>query len=557
MTDRIWLKSYPKGVPADIDVAQYTSLVALLEESFGKYAARTAYSFMGKDITFGQTDSLSQAFACYLQSLGLAKGDRVAVMMPNVPQYPVVVAAILRAGLVLVNINPLYTPRELEHQLKDSGSKAIVILENFGVTLEKCMAATQVKHVVLCAVGDQLGLLKGALVNYVVRNVKKAVPAYNLPGAVRFNAAVAKGTSGTLKKPAISADDIAVLQYTGGTTGVSKGAVLLHRNLIANILQNEVWSEPLMGDVPAGEQIVGLCALPLYHIFAFTYCMMLAMRNGGKLVLIANPRDMPAMLKEMANHKFHVVPGVNTLFNGMANHPDFKLIDWSSLKAATGGGTAVQSAVAKLWLEKTGRPILEGYGLSETSPSATGNPADSKEYSGSIGVPLPNTWLKLLDDDGNEVAMGQTGEIAIKGPQVMAGYWQRPDETAKVMTPDGYFKTGDVGVMDERGFFKIVDRKKDMILVSGFNVFPTELEDVVAQLAGVMECACVGVPDAKTGEAVKLVIVKKNPDLTEAQVRAYCKENLTGYKQPKLVEFRAELPKTPVGKILRRELRDK
>ena len=557
MTDRIWLKSYPTGVPADIDVAQYTSLVALMEESFKKYASRTAYHFMGKDVTFGQTDSLSQAFAVYLQGLGLAKGDRVAVMMPNVPQYPVVVAAILRAGLVLVNVNPLYTPRELEHQLKDSGSKAIVILENFAVTLEKCIGTTQIKHVVLCAMGDMLGLFKGGLVNYVVRNKKKLVPAFNLPGAVRFNAAVAKGTSGSFKKPVIGADDIAVLQYTGGTTGVSKGAVLLHRNLIANILQNEVWASPLMADIPASEQVVTLCALPLYHIFAFTYCMMLAMRSGGKLVLIANPRDMPGMLKEMSQHKFHIVPGVNTLFNGMANHPDFKLIDWSSLKAATGGGTAVQGAVAKLWLEKTGKPILEGYGLSETSPSATGNPADSKEFSGSIGVPISNTWLKLLDDDGVEVGMGERGEIAIKGPQVMAGYWQRPDETAKCMTDDGYFKTGDVGVMDERGFFKIVDRKKDMILVSGFNVFPTELEEVLAGLDGVMECACVGVADAKTGEAVKLVIVKKNPALTEAQVRAYCKENLTGYKQPKVVEFRTELPKTPVGKILRRELRDK
>ena len=370
MTGRIWLKSYPTGVPADIDVAQYTSLVALMEESFKKYASRTAYHFMGKDVTFGQTDSLSQAFAVYLQGLGLAKGDRVAVMMPNVPQYPVVVAAILRAGLVLVNVNPLYTPRELEHQLKDSGSKAIVILENFAVTLEKCIGTTQIKHVVLCAMGDMLGLFKGGLVNYVVRNKKKLVPAFNLPGAVRFNAAVAKGTSGSFKKPVIGADDIAVLQYTGGTTGVSKGAVLLHRNLIANILQNEVWASPLMADIPASEQVVTLCALPLYHIFAFTYCMMLAMRSGGKLVLIANPRDMPGMLKEMSQHKFHIVPGVNTLFNGMANHPDFKLVDWSFLKAATGGGTAVQGAVAKLWLEKTGKPILEGYGLSETSPSA-------------------------------------------------------------------------------------------------------------------------------------------------------------------------------------------
>ena len=557
MTDRIWLSSYPEGVPADIDVGQYSSLVQLLEESFRKYASLPAYNFMGKDITYGETDSQSQALAAYLQGLGLVKGDRVAAMMPNVPQYPVAVAAILRAGLVLVNINPLYTPRELEHQLKDSGAKAIIILENFGVTLEKCIAATQVKHVVLCAMGDQLGLIKGALVNYVVRHKKKMVPAFSLPSAVRFNQAVALGTSGKLKKPAITADDIAVLQYTGGTTGVSKGAVLLHRNLIANVLQNEVWGEPLLKKVPAGEQLTEVCALPLYHIFAFTYGMMLALRKGGKLILIANPRDIPGMFKELSKHKIHVFPAVNTLFNGMANHPDFNTVDWSHLVASTGGGTAVQGAVAKLWLEKTGCPILEGYGLSETSPTASGNPATATEYSGSIGIPICNTWMKLLDDDGNEVGKGQSGEIAIKGPQVMAGYWQRPDETAKVMTPDGYFKTGDIGVMDARGYFKIVDRKKDMILVSGFNVFPTELEEVLATLDGVMECACVGVNDAKTGEAVKLVIVKKNPDLTEAQVRAFCKENLTGYKQPKVVEFRAELPKTPVGKILRRELRDK
>ncbi len=557
MTDRIWLKAYPQGVPADIDVAQYTSLVALMEESFKKYADRAAYNFMGKDVTYAQTDTQSQAFAAYLQSLGLARGDRVAIMMPNVPQYPVAVAAVLRAGLVLVNVNPLYTPRELEHQLKDSGAKAIVILENFGTTLEKCIANTPVKHVVLCAMGDQLGLLKGTLVNYVVRNVKKMVPAFSLPGAVRFNDALAAGRRGKLNAPAIKADDIAVLQYTGGTTGVSKGAVLLHKNLIANVLQNEVWAEPLLKKIPNNEQLVEVCALPLYHIFAFTYCMMMAMRSGGKLILIPNPRDMAGTLKELANHKIHIFPAVNTLFNGLANHPDFKLVDWSNLVAATGGGMAVQSAVAKLWLEKTGCPILEGYGLSETSPTATGNPATATEYSGSIGVPMPNTWLKLLDDDGNEVPAGQSGEIAIKGPQVMAGYWQRPDETAKVMTADGYFKTGDIGVMDERGFFKIVDRKKDMILVSGFNVFPTELEDVVALLPGVMECACVGVPDAKTGEAVKLVIVKKDPNLTEEQVRAYCRENLTGYKQPKVVEFRTELPKTPVGKILRRELREK
>ncbi|MBK7117779.1 MAG: long-chain-fatty-acid--CoA ligase [Comamonadaceae bacterium] len=558
MTDRIWLSSYPEGVPADINAAQYPSLVALMEESFKKYASRTAYSFMGKDITYAQTDSLSRAFGAYLQGLGLVKGDRVAIMMPNVPQYPVAVAAILRAGFVVVNVNPLYTPRELEHQLKDSGAKAIVIIENFATTLEQCIAHTPVKHVVLCAMGDQLGLLKGTLVNLAVRNVKKMVPPYNLPGAVRFNAAIAQGTKAPFKTPAIKGDDVAVLQYTGGTTGVSKGAVLLHRNVIANVLQSEVWNQPVMSKLPKGEQPTGVCAIPLYHIFAFTVGMMLSMRMGGKLVLIPNPRDLPAVFKELAKHTIHSFPAVNTLFNGMANHPDFNTVDWKHLKVSVGGGSAVQSAVARLWLEKTGCPICEGYGLSETSPSASCNPTTSTEYSGTIGVPLPSTWFKLLDDDGVEVAMpGQPGEIAIKGPQVMAGYWQRPDETAKVMTADGYFKTGDVGVMDERGWFKIVDRKKDMILVSGFNVYPNEVEEVVADCPGVLECAAVGIADDKSGEAVKLVVVKKDPVLTEAKVREYCKANLTGYKQPKIIEFRAELPKTPVGKILRRELRDK
>jgi long-chain acyl-CoA synthetase len=557
MTDRIWLKTYPPGVPADIDVNRYSSMVEMMEESFQKFASSSAFSFMGKEISYAQVDELSQTFGVYLQGLGLVKGDRVAVMMPNVLQYPIAVAAILRAGFTLVNINPLYTPRELEHQLKDSGSKAIVILENFASVLEKCIAATPVKHVVLCAMGDQLGFLKGSLVNYVVRNVKKMVPDYSLPEAVRFNAAIAKASGGTLKKITIKPDDVAVLQYTGGTTGVSKGAVLLQRNLVANLLQADACFQPALKKIPAGEQMVVVCALPLYHIFAFTVGMMLSVRMGGKLLLIPNPRDLPGTLAELAKHKIHVFPAVNTLFNGLANHPDFNKVDWSSVVVSAGGGTAVQSAVAKLWFEKTGCAICEGYGLSETSPIASVNPVTITEYSGSIGAPVPNTWFKLLDDEGNEVPPGQPGEIAIKGPQVMAGYWQRPDETAKVMTADGYFKSGDVGVMDENGFFKIVDRKKDMILVSGFNVYPTELEDVVAQMEGIMECACVGVPDTKSGEAVKLVIVRKNPAITEEQVRAFCKENLTGYKQPKVIEFRNDLPKTPVGKILRRELRNK
>ncbi|ATA52179.1 MULTISPECIES: long-chain-fatty-acid--CoA ligase [Variovorax] len=556
MTERPWLSSYPQGVPADIDASHYPSLVALMEESFTKYADRTAYSFMGKDVSYGETDKLSKAFAAYLQGLGLVKGDRVAAMMPNCPQYPIAVAAILRAGLILVNVNPLYTPRELEHQLKDSGAKAIVIMENFGTTLQQCIASTPIKHIVLASMGDRLGFLKGALVNYVVRNVKKLVPHFSLPGAVRFNDALDKGAGGSLKPVATGPDDVAVLQYTGGTTGVSKGAVLLHRNVIANVLQSEAWNEPVMAKVPANEQPTSVCALPLYHIFAFTVGMMLSMRTGGKLILIPNPRDIPGVLKELSKHTIHSFPAVNTLFNGLANHPDFNTVNWKNLKVSVGGGMAVQAAVAKLWLEKTGCPICEGYGLSETSPSTTCNPTNSTAYTGTIGLPLPSTWLKLLDDDGNEVPTGERGEIAIKGPQVMAGYWQRPDETAKVMTPDGYFKSGDIGVVDERGYFKVVDRKKDMILVSGFNVYPNEIEDVVAMLPGVLECAAVGVPDDKTGEAVKLVIVKKDESLTEAQVREYCRANLTGYKQPRVIEFRTDMPKTPVGKILRRELRD-
>lgn len=557
MTERIWLKHYPEGVPADIDASQYPSLVALMDESFKKFADRTAYSFMGKDVSYAETDAQSRGVAGYLQSLGLARGDRVAIMMPNVPQYPATVAGILRAGYVVVNVNPLYTARELEHQLKDSGAKAIVIIENFGATLQKCIANTAVKHVVLASMGDRLGLIKGAIVNYVVRKVKKLVPDFSLPGAVRYNDAIAKGQRAPFTAPPIGPDDVAVLQYTGGTTGVAKGAVLLHRNLIANVLQSEAWNDPVMKQIPAGEQSTGVCALPLYHIFAFTVNMMLSLRNGGKTILIPNPRDLRAVLKELSKHKFHSFPAVNTLFNGLANHPDFNTVDWSHLKVSVGGGMAVQGAVAKLWLEKTGCPICEGYGLSETSPSATCNPVTSKEFTGTIGLPIPSTYIAILDDDGREVPLGQPGEIAIKGPQVMAGYWQRPDETAKVMTEGGYFKSGDIGIMDERGYTKIVDRKKDMILVSGFNVYPNEIEDVVAAMPGVLEVAAVGLPDEKMGEAVKLVIVKKDPGLTEDAVRQFCHDNLTGYKRPRIIEFRGELPKTPVGKVLRRELRGK
>ena len=452
--EKTWLKQYPAGVPAEIDVNQYASLVALLDESFRRYADRTAYKFMGNAISFRQVDQASIAFAGWLQAQGLAKGDRVAVMMPNVPQYPVAVAAILRAGLVVVNVNPLYTPRELEHQLKDSGAKAIVILENFASVLAQVMAAVPSKKVVLASVGDMLSFPKSLIVNYVVRNVKKMVPAFDLPGAVRFNDALSQGRGKPFTAAQVGPDDIAVLQYTGGTTGVSKGAVLLHRNLVANILQAEAWYQPALKKIPKGEQIVTICALPIYHIFGFNTNMMLAMRMGGANILIANPRDLPGVFKELQGEKFHSFPAVNTLFNAMANHPDFSSVDWSGLVISVGGGMAVQSATAKLWLEKTGCPIVEGYGLSETSPSATCNPVDSTAYSGNIGLPMPNTELKLLDDDGDEVPMGTPGEIAIKGPQVMAGYWQRPDETAKVMTADGFFRTGDIGVVDERGYFQ-------------------------------------------------------------------------------------------------------
>jgi long-chain acyl-CoA synthetase len=555
--DPIWLKQYPPGVPAEVNVDLYPSLVAMMEESFKKYRAEACYKFMGKTFSFGQVDDLSKAFAAYLQAQGLERGDRVAIMLPNVPQYPVVVAGILRAGYVVVNVNPLYTPRELEHQLKDSGAKLIIIFENFANTLQQVLDKVPTKKIVLAAAGDMLGFLKGMIVNHVVRNVKKAVPAFSLPGAVKFNDTLATGRSKPYTAPTLGPNDIAVLQYTGGTTGVSKGAVLLHRNLVANLLQNEAWYQPVLKRIPAGEQIITVCALPLYHIFGFNANMMLGLRMGGCNILIPNPRDIGGMLKELSKHKFHSFPAVSTLFNGMVNHADFATVNWSHMKLSIGGGMAVQSAVAKQWLEKTGCAIVEGYGLSETSPTASANAVDNTTFSGNIGYPVPSTDMKLLDDDGNEVPMGQPGEIAIKGPQVMAGYWQRPDETAKVMTADGYFRSGDIGVVDALGAFKIVDRKKDMILVSGFNVYPNEVEDVLMQMPGVMECAAVGIADEKAGEAVKVVIVKKDPALTEADVRKYAEANLTGYKRPKLVEFRTELPKTPVGKVLRRELRDK
>jgi long-chain acyl-CoA synthetase len=553
--ERIWLKQYPAGVPADIDVAQYSSLVELLEESFAKFKDRKAFICMDKSISYRDLDEMSLALGAYLQSKGMQKGARVALMMPNVLQYPIATAAVLRAGYAVVNVNPLYTPRELEHQLKDSGAEAIVVLENFATTVQQVIGKTAVKHVIVGSMGDLLGL-KGVLVNLVIRRVKKMVPAYSLPDAVSFNDAIAAGRTMTFQKPRLMPDDVAFLQYTGGTTGVSKGATLLHRNILANVLQNDAWLQPALKKPPHVDQLFIVCALPLYHIFALTACYLLAMRAGGVNLLIPNPRDMAGFIKELSKYQVNSFPAVNTLYNGLLNTPGFDKLDFSKLKTSFGGGMATQRPVAEKWLAVTGCSLSEGYGLSETSPTLTCNPADAEKFSGSIGIPVPSTWLSIRDDDGNEVPLGEAGEICAKGPQVMAGYWNRPDETAKVMTEDGYFRTGDIGVMSPDGYTKIVDRKKDMILVSGFNVYPNEIEEVIASHPGVLECAVIGVQDAKSGEAVKAFIVKKDQGLTPEDVIKFCATQLTGYKVPKQIEFRPALPKTNVGKILRRELRD-
>lgn len=553
--ERIWLANYPAGVPADIDPDIFSHVGELLERSFRAYADRPAFAFMGHKTSYAQWEAQSTALAAYLQLIGLTKGDRVAIMMPNVPQYPVAVAAVLRAGLVVVNVNPLYTPRELEHQLKDSGAVAIIILENFAHTLQQVIVHTAVRHVVVANMGETLGFPLGMIVNYVVRRKKRLVPRWSLPGHVTWIAALRQGASLRFVPPQISAVDVALLQYTGGTTGVAKGATLTHRNIVANILQSAAWYAPALGKLPKDKQLNTICALPLYHIFAFTVIMMLSAYEGGMMILIPNPRDLPAMIKELAKYELHSFPAVNTLFNGLLNHPDFDKVNWGNLKMCLGGGMAVQEAVAKRWLERTGCPICEGYGLSETSPSAICNPTDTDRFSGTIGMPIPSTELQLVDDKGKEVPPGQHGEIALRGPQVMRGYWNRPDETAAAFTPEGFLRTGDIGVVDARGYVKIIDRKKDMILVSGFNVYPNEIEGVAVMHPGVLEAAAVGVPDANSGEAVKLFIVKKDPALTEQQLRDFLHDQLTGYKRPKYIEFRSELPKTPVGKILRRELR--
>ncbi|WP_017918565.1 long-chain fatty acid--CoA ligase [Burkholderia gladioli] len=553
--DKIWLKSYPPGVPAEIDPSRYPTVPDLLDESFRSYRDRAAFICMGKSLSYGELDAMSRKLGAWFQSRGLARGARIAIMMPNVLQYPVAIAAVLRAGYTVVNVNPLYTPRELEHQLTDSGAEAIVILENFAATLQAVIDKTAVKHVVVAAMGDLLGV-KGLIVNYVVRKVKKMVPAWQLKSFTRFNAALAEGARQTFAAPKLGPDDVAFLQYTGGTTGVAKGATLLQRNIVANVLQSEEWHAPAYTKVPGLSQYITVAALPLYHVFALTVCGFLTMRTGGTALLIPNPRDIGGMFKELKRYSVSTFPAVNTLYNAMLNHPDFDQLDFSKLAVANGGGMAIQESVAKRWYEKTGTPIVEGYGLSETSPVVSCNPVTATEYTGTIGLPVSSTEISIRDDDGKEVPLGQPGEICIRGPQVMAGYWNRPDETAKVMMADGFFKSGDIGVMDERGYVKIVDRKKDMILVSGFNVYPNEVEDVVASHPGVFEVAAVGVPDEHSGEAVKLFVVKKDPALTDQDLIAYCKERLTGYKRPRFIEFRTELPKTNVGKILRRELRD-
>ena len=552
--ERIWLASYPAGTPAEIDTDSQPSVVSMFEQACRDYRDRPAFHSMGKSITYGDLDRLSLQFAVALRGrLGLAKGDRVALMMPNILQYPIALFGVLRAGLVVVNTNPMYTPRELKHQLNDSGAKAIVVLENFASVLQEVRDQTKLEHVIVTGVGDQLGFPKSLLVNFALKVVKKAVPAYHLPGSLKFNAVLSSGDGGTLPPTEVGPEDLAFLQYTGGTTGVSKGAMLTHRNMVANMLQVSTFFGPKVED---GREVI-ITALPLYHIFALTCNCLVFMNVGGLNVLIANPRDMAGFVKEMGKHPFTIITGVNTLFNGLLNTPGFEQLDFSRLKLSMGGGMAVQRAVAERWQQVTHCALFEGYGMTESSPVATMNRPDMTEYTGSIGMPAPSTELSIQDDDGQLLPQGEVGEICIRGPQVMRGYWQRPEETAKVITADGWLRTGDMGRMDEKGYFYIVDRKKDMILVSGFNVYPNEIEDVVATMPGVLEVAAVGVPDEKSGEAVKIVIVKKDDSLTADKVKAFCKEQLTGYKQPRYIEFRSELPKTNVGKILRRELRDK
>jgi long-chain acyl-CoA synthetase len=550
--DKIWLKQYPKGLGAEVDTSTFNSVAHVLEQSCSRFANKPAYTNLGRTLTYAELDRLTQDFASFLQNtLGFSKGDRVAVMMPNLLQYPVAIFGILRAGMVVVNVNPLYTPRELEHQLKDSGAKAIVIVENFIETLEKVIDSTPLAAVITTQVGDMLPLPKRTLVNFTLKYVKRVVPKWHIPGTLSFRSALAKGRQQPFTRMALSHSDVAFLQYTGGTTGVSKGATLTHGNIVANLQQAGAWVGTLTED---GTEII-ITALPLYHIFALTANCLVFMKIGAQNVLITNPRDMEGFVKELSKHRFTAFTGVNTLFVGLLNTPQFHELDFSALKLTLGGGAAVQKAVAQQWKQVTGKPLSEAYGLTETSPAASMNPLDLPDHNGSIGLPLPSTVFSVRDDNNQEVPIGTPGELCIKGPQVMAGYWNRPEENAKVFTDDGFLKTGDVAKCDEQGFFYIVDRKKDMILVSGFNVYPNEIENVVASHPGVLEVACVGVPDEKSGEAVKIFVVSKDASLTAEDLKAYCKDNLTGYKVPRHIEFRNELPKSNVGKILRRELR--
>lgn len=547
-----WVKNYPEGIPATINLYDYTSFVDLFETSCKKFADRVAFENMGVPLTYAQTDELSRHFAAYLQSLGLKKGDRIAIQMPNMLQFPVVFFGAIRAGLIVVNTNPLYTPREMEHQFKDSGAKAIVIVSNFASHLEKILDNTAIKHVIVTQLGDMLGTLKGALVNFVVKNIKKMVPAYHLPGAVSFKDAMAAGAKLPFTKPELTVNDIAVLQYTGGTTGIAKGAQLSHGNIVAHNSMITYWFRPFLKQ--AIDQEIIITAIPMYHIFALTVNGVLMFTVGAKSVLITNPRDIKGMVKELKKYKFSIITGVNTLFNGMLNNPDFRTLDFSRLKGAVGGGMAVQDVVAKRWAEVTGKPLVEGYGLSETSPVLCCNPLDGTHRMGTIGLPMPSTEVSIFDDNGNELPQGEVGEICARGPQVMSGYWEKDNEG--VFFPGGWFRTGDIGFMDPDGFFKIVDRKKDMIKVSGFNVFPNEIENVIAAHPKVLEVAAIGVPDEKSGEAIKVFIVKRDESLTIDELHAYFEDNLTNYKRPRHIEFRKELPKTNVGKILRRALKE-
>ena len=551
--ERPWLEQYPAGVPAQIDVDEFASVVAVLESAIDNFRDRPAFSSLGKTLTYGEIDELSARFAAYLLGeLGLKKGDRVAIMMPNCLQYPIATFGVLRAGMTVVNTNPMYTPRELKHQLVDSGTSVILVLDNFAHTVQQVLADTPVKKVITTGLGDMLGFPKGAVVNFVLKHIKKMVPPYSIPGAVRFRDTLEAGSRHALPKVEVTSDDIAFLQYTGGTTGVAKGAMLTHRNLVANMQQAAAWVSP---NIKVGDEII-ITALPLYHIFALTANGLVFMKFGGLNHMITNPRDMPGFVKELKGVKFTAITGVNTLFNGLLNTPGFDEVDFSSLHLTLGGGMAVQRSVAERWKKATGCTLVEAYGLTETSPAACINPMDLAEYNGSIGLPIPSTDACIKDEDGNLLPVGEVGELCIKGPQVMKGYWQRPGETAEAIDADGWLHTGDMARMDEQGFFYIVDRKKDMILVSGFNVYPNEIEDVIAMMPEVLEVAAVGVPDEKSGEAVKVVIVKKDQSLTAEQVLQHARANLTGYKRPHFVEFRSELPKTNVGKILRRELRD-